>query len=56
MIPEIGHFSLIVAMMIALTQGYTSLKGAMTEDFELMQHTKPLALAQFILILVSVFC
>ena len=56
MIPEIGHFSLIVAMMIALTQGYTSLKGAMTEDFELMQHTKPLALAQFILILVSFFC
>ena len=56
MIPEIGHFSLIVAMMIALTQGYTSLKGAMTEDFELMRHTKPLALAQFILILVSFFC
>ena len=56
MIPEIGHFSLIIAMMIALTQGYTSLKGAMTEDFELMRHTKPLALAQFILILVSFFC
>ena len=56
MIPEIGHFSLIVAMMIALTQGYTSLKGAMSEDFELMRHTKPLALAQFILILVSFFC
>ena len=56
MIPEIGHFSLIVAMMIAFTQGYTSLKGAMTEDFELMRHTKPLALAQFILILVSFFC
>ena len=56
MIPEIGHFSLIIAMMIALTQGYTSLKGAMTEDFELMRHTKPLALAQFILILVSFSC
>ena len=56
MIPEIGHFSLIVAMMIALTQGYTSLRGAVTEDFELMRHTKPLALAQFILILVSFFC
>ena len=56
MIPEIGHFSLIIAMMIALTQGYTSLKGAMTEDFELMRHTKPLALAQFILILVSFIC
>ena len=56
MIPEIGHFSLIIAMMIALTQGYTSLKGAMTEDFELMRHTKPLALAQFILILASFFC
>ena len=56
MIPEIGHFSLIVAMMIALTQGYTSLKGARTNDFELMRHTKPLALAQFTLISVSFLC
>jgi cytochrome c-type biogenesis protein CcmF len=56
MIPEIGHFALILALLVALAQGTIPLWGAYRRDAALMALAKPAARAQFALILIAFAC
>ena len=56
MIPEIGHFALILALLVALAQGTLPLWGAHRRDAALMAIAKPAARAQFALIVVAFGC
>jgi cytochrome c-type biogenesis protein CcmF len=47
MIPELGHFALVLALAIALVQSTVPLYGARTGDAALMGVAEPTALAQF---------
>ena len=53
MIPEIGHFSLIVALFVALVQTIMPVVGAYRGIPELMAMGKPAARAQFLFIVVA---
>jgi cytochrome c-type biogenesis protein CcmF len=53
MIPELGHFALVLALAIALVQSVVPLYGARTRDAVLMRVAEPTALAQFVLVAVS---
>ena len=55
MIIELGHFALVLAVMVALYQMVVPLWGARTGDARLMATAEPAALAQFILLLLA-FC
>jgi cytochrome c-type biogenesis protein CcmF len=46
MIPELGHFSLIVALLLAVVQGTLPLVGAQTRSAPLMAVARPAALGQ----------
>ncbi|MCW8087062.1 heme lyase CcmF/NrfE family subunit [Sabulicella glaciei] len=48
MIPELGHFALILALMLALAQSVLPLWGAQARDARLMESGPPLALAQMV--------
>lgn len=48
MIPEVGHFSLILACVIAATLGVLPLVGAYTHSFRLQALARPAAYAQFL--------
>ena len=50
MIPELGHFALILALLVAVAQGTLPLYGAQRRDAALMAIAKPAALAQFALV------
>ena len=50
MIPELGHFALILALLVAVAQGTLPLVGAQRRDAALMAIAKPAALAQFALV------
>ena len=56
MIPEIGHFALILALLVALAQGTLPLWGAYRRDAALMSLAKPAARAQFGLIVIAFLC
>jgi cytochrome c-type biogenesis protein CcmF len=56
MIPEIGHFSLILAFCFALVQGVLPLFGVARKNESLMHFAVPAARAQFIFIVVSFLC
>ena len=53
MLPEIGHFALILAVGVALYQSLVPLYGAQKGDMALMRTGIPAAVAQFALILLS---
>ena len=53
MIVELGHFTLILAFMVAVVQSTLPMWGAYTRDARLMAVAGPAALAQFALIAVS---
>ena len=53
MIVELGHFTLILAFMVAVVQSTLPIWGAYTRDARLMAVAGPAALAQFALIAVS---
>ncbi|MCA3572954.1 MAG: heme lyase CcmF/NrfE family subunit, partial [Aestuariivirga sp.] len=53
MLPEIGHFALILAVGVALYQSLVPLYGAQKGDVALMRTGIPAAVAQFALILLS---
>jgi len=55
MIPELGQFLVILALVIALVQGTVPLLGAQRRDERLMALGRPLAQAQFGLLLLA-FC
>jgi cytochrome c-type biogenesis protein CcmF len=53
MIPELGHFSLILALCVALAAGILPLAGAARGDARWMAFARPAALAQFILVAIA---
>ncbi len=50
MIPELGHFSLIVALMLALIQGILPMVGAARNNAVLMGIARPVAVGQFVFV------
>ena len=56
MIPEIGHFALIVALLVALVQGVVPMVGAERRDGALMAVAVPAARAQFVLVAIAFGC
>jgi len=55
-IPELGHFLLIMALAVALAQGVVSLAGAQKGRADWMLLSRPLAWAQFALVAASFAC
>jgi cytochrome c-type biogenesis protein CcmF len=53
MIPEIGHYALVLALSLALIQSVAPLIGAKRHDETLMGIAGPTALAQFIFVAIS---
>jgi len=56
MIPEIGHFALIVALLVALVQGVVPMVGAARRDGALMAVAVPAARMQFVLVALAFGC
>ena len=56
MIPEIGHFALILALSLAICQGVMPLVGAHKGDIALMAVARPAARGQFFFVTVSFAC
>ena len=56
MIPELGHFALIVALCLALIQGLFPIVGAQTGNRTWMALAKPAAHGQFLFILLAFAC
>jgi len=50
MIPELGHFSLIIALFLAITLGVLPILGAARNNAALMGLARPLAFGQFVFI------
>ncbi len=50
MIPEIGHYALILALCVSALQAVLPMVGARTNNYGLIKLAKPLARAQFVLI------
>ena len=53
MIPELGHFALILALLLAAVQAFVPLVGAARGDAEWMAMARPAAIGQFAMILVA---
>jgi len=56
MIPELGHFALIMALLVALTQASVPLLGAYRRDAALMGVARPAAVLQFALVALAFGC
>ncbi len=56
MIPEIGNFALVVALMLAVTQGVLPIWGAARNNTVLMRTARPLAYGQFIFVAIAFIC
>ena len=56
MIPEIGHFALILALSLAVCQGVMPLIGAHKNDAALMSVAGPAAVGQLVFVAVSFAC
>ena len=56
MIPEIGHFALILALALAVCQGVLPLIGAHRNDVALMSVARSAAYGQFVLVAISFGC
>src|SRR3990170_435909 len=56
MIPEIGHFALILALSLALCQSVMPLLGAHRGDAALMAVARPAALGQFVFVAIALLC
>ncbi|MDR2239620.1 MAG: heme lyase CcmF/NrfE family subunit [Zoogloeaceae bacterium] len=56
MIPEIGHFALILALVVALAQGTLPLIGAARGNLPWIALARPAARAQFLLVAISFGC
>jgi cytochrome c-type biogenesis protein CcmF len=55
-IPEVGHFALILALSLALCQGALPLLGAHRNDAAMMAVARPAAVGQFVFIAISFIC
>ena len=56
MIPELGHFSLILALMMALVQGVLPILGAHRGNVGWIGLARPAARGQFLFVLVAYAC
>jgi cytochrome c-type biogenesis protein CcmF len=56
MIPEIGHYALILALCVAVVQGSLPIYGAAVGNSSLMAVAKPAARGQFLLVLLAFCC
>ncbi|BBI99645.1 c-type cytochrome biogenesis protein CcmF [Ferrigenium kumadai] len=56
MIPEIGHFTLIVALFLALCMGVLPIVGAARNNAVLMGVARPLAAGQFVFLGIALAC
>jgi len=56
MIPELGHFALILAALLALIQGIFPLIGAARNDATLIALARPVARGQFLMVLFAFGC
>ncbi|OYY93002.1 MAG: c-type cytochrome biogenesis protein CcmF [Hydrogenophilales bacterium 28-61-23] len=56
MIPELGHFALIVALLLALTQATLPLIGAQRGNLTLMAVARPAAQGQFVFVAIAFGC
>jgi cytochrome c-type biogenesis protein CcmF len=56
MIPELGHFALIIALLLALTQGILPLIGAHRGNATLMGIARPAAQGQFVFVAFAFGC
>ena len=56
MIPELGHFALIVALLTALVQGILPMLGAAMREPRLIALARPAARAQFMLVALAFAC
>ncbi len=56
MLPELGHFALILALCIALAQTFFTLLGAQLGYSRWVALARPTAFAQFLLVLISYIC
>jgi cytochrome c-type biogenesis protein CcmF len=56
MIPELGQFSLILALAVALVQGIVPIVGGLRGDVRLMSIARPAAAAQFLTMLTAFSC
>ena len=56
MIPEIGHFALILALSVAIVQGIFPMWGSLTGKSQWVALAKPAAFAQLFFMLVSFLC
>jgi cytochrome c-type biogenesis protein CcmF len=50
MIPELGHFSLIIALFLAISLGVLPILGAARNNSVLMSLARPLVFGQFVFI------
>ncbi len=53
MIPELGHFALVIALALAIAQAVLSLAGAATGRAALLATSRPIATGQFLFILAA---
>jgi len=56
MIPEIGNFAIIVALLLALVQGVLPIFGAARGNAVLMGLARPVAAGQFVFITIAIGC
>ncbi|TVP49907.1 MAG: heme lyase CcmF/NrfE family subunit [Halomonas sp.] len=56
MIPEIGHFALIVALLMAIVQSVMPLAGAATRRPLWMAYGRPMAAGQFLFVAIAYAC
>jgi cytochrome c-type biogenesis protein CcmF len=56
MIPELGHFALVLALVLSLVQAVVPMVGAQPQRFALMAVGRPAAQGQFFFILFSYVC
>ena len=56
MIPEIGHFALILALSLALCQGILPLVGAHRGDSAMMAAARPAAIGQLVFVAIAFGC
>ena len=53
MIPELGHYALMLALGLALIQGTMPIIGARSDDAVLMSMAVPAALAHFVFVAIA---
>ena len=56
MIPEIGNFALVIALVLALIQGVLPIWGATRANAALISTARPLAFGQFVFVAIAFVC